>query len=300
MAAHRLITNAADQPYRDRVCRQIGILGEEGQRKIASTRLAIVGAGGNGSATVLLCALAGFTIMYLVDGDRLEIHNLNRFMLGGVRDIGKHKVLVLKRALHRLFPGMRIAAFPEAIQANGVWERVRACHWLVEATDSDDTRHFLERKCAQDGVPLVSLASGFVTRGDRVVIAGCRVNRVRPGDACLECQALDEEPMPQAQISLAVPNMVAAGLALDVLLREITGYADQASGGERDGSHAAAETRVPAPDSANFIMFDLFTRILTAQRVIPSPDCPLCERINGARQEERPFAHTTNMERNEK
>jgi len=300
MAICKFIRSGADQAYRDRICRQIAILGEDGQRKIAATKLTFVGCGGNGSAVILLCALAGFRTMYLVDGDRLEIHNLNRFMLGGVRDVGKHKVFVVKRSLHRLFPGMRVVAFPKAIQSDGVWERAKVCHWLIDATDSDETRHFLQKKCVEDGVPLVSLASGFMTHDNKMVSAGCRVNRVRPNDACLECQVLDEEPMQHAQVSLVVPNMIAAALALDMLLREITGYAKSVLSDERAGIHTAAETDVPAPDDANFVMFDLLARTLIAQRVVPSPHCLLCRRINAVPKNEPAFTHAANLERNER
>lgn len=243
--------------YRERMARQIPLWGEAGQKKIASTSLTICGFGGNGSAFAFFGALAGFRKMNLVDNDKLKTHNLNRSMFGGYRDIGKYKVLIAKEKLNELFPDMEITAYPEDIRTLGIWEQVRNCDWMTDATDNDETRHFLNRKCREDNIPLISLASGFTTRDGKLTGAGCRVNRVRQGDACLASQVLDEEPMEHAQISLVVPNVIVAAMALDILLRELTGYA-------------------PASDNKNFIMFDLINRTITSERVIPSPRCLYC------------------------
>ena len=256
------------------MARQIPILGEQGQKKIASTKLAIVGVGGNGSAFTKISGLAGFRKLKLFDPDKLEIHNLNRFMLGGVRDAGKYKVLVAKRELHRLFSGMRIDAFTEDIRSPGMWEKARQSDWLVDATDNDETRHFLQRKCTEDGVKMVSVASGFVFRDGRLVRAGCRANRVRPGDGCLECQVLDDEPMEQAHVSLVIPNVIATALAVDLLLREITGYCDRTDDGKEAGAHDESKDDGREANTENFLSFDLINRILVAGRVIPS--CPHC------------------------
>lgn len=265
-----------DRQYRRRMARQIPILGIEGQRKIASTKLAIVGVGGNGSAFTKISGLAGFRKMKLFDPDKLEIHNLNRFMLGGVHDVGKYKVLVAKRTLHRLFPGMRIDAFAKDIRAPRIWEKARQSNWLVDATDDDETRHFLQRKCTEDGVKMISVATGFVFRDGRLVRAGCRANRVRPGDGCLECQVLDDEPMEQAHVSLVIPNVIAAALAVDLLLREITGYCDRTGDGKEAGAHKESNDDGHKANRENFLSFDLINRILVAERVIPS--CPHCMR----------------------
>lgn len=278
-------TSKIEMSYWERMARQIRIFGTEGQKKIASTKLAIAGCGGNGSAVAQLCSLAGFRYMHLIDPDRLEPHNLNRFVLGGVRDVGKYKVLVAKRTLHRLFRGMRIKALPQDIRSPGIWEQVKDCDWLLEATDSDPTRLWLNQQCSQDGIPVVSVASGFRTRDGKLVGAGCRANRVRVGDACLKCQALSDESAEHPRISLVIPNMIASSMCLDFLLREITGYAGlTCSQGQMD-VHPADQSKAPVQDSKNFVVFDLVDRTLAAEKVIPSPGCPFCDRLaSGAEQ----------------
>lgn len=278
--------------YIARMVRQLRVFGKKGQRRIYTIKIGIVGCGGNGSAVAYVFALAGFATLSLLDFDRLELSNLNRFVLGGVKDVGKYKVHIVKNKLQQMFPGMRIRAYTKDVTLPEVWETLKACDWIIEATDSDDIRRFVQRKCIEDDIPLVSVASGFVFRDGKLVRAGSRANRVRKGDACLECQVLDDEPMEQAHVSLIIPNIVAAESALDMVLREITGYA------ETNDTHdtqtevdSSRHTRCYNTDN-NFVLFDLLNRSITRGHIAPTPGCPLCEKLNRACKSKKPSVHS--------
>jgi molybdopterin/thiamine biosynthesis adenylyltransferase len=262
--------------YGERMARQTPVIGEQGQRKIALTKLTIVGCGGNGSTFAYVSALAGFRKMTLVDPDKLEIHNLNRFVLGGIKDVGRDKVSVIKSSLHSFFPDMETRAFNTDIGFSGTWEQVSDCDWLLDATDDDETRHFLQQKCGEAGISMISIASGFTLREGRM-LGGCRVNRVGTGDPCLECQILDNQPMEQLPVSLVTLNLIAAAMALDMLLREITGYtvSVQDSTLSIDNSQYNPQTH---SKNVNFILFDLINRTLITERIIPSLQCPCCRK----------------------
>ena len=235
--------------YKKMVARQVPLWGEENQLKIARTKLALVGCGGNGSAFLALSVLAGFRIFDLVDFDTLELSNLNRFMFGGVDDIGKLKVCVAKEDLLGRFPDVRIRTFTKPIESPGIWDKIKGADWIIDALDNDRTRHFLDQKCAKDNIPMLSVACGFAFNNGRLADAGCRVNRVGPGDPSLEEQIMDAEQTHELNVSLVTINAIASALALDVLLRNATGYVD---------SH----------NDKNFVMFDLVNRTMTAERVL--------------------------------
>jgi len=267
-------TKRPEDDYMRRMDRQLPLFGKNGQRKIASTPLSIIGFGGNGSVIALLCALIGFLKLTLCDGDRLEIHNLNRFVFGGVRDVGEYKVVIGREELESRFPGVEVNAIPEDVRAPGVWDSVRQCGWVFDATDDDEARRFVQNECAKDGISMVSVGSGFVHRDGSLVTAGSRANLVRPGsDACLMCQVLDEEPMEQSQVSLALQNMFVGTLAIDMLLRELTGYTNpgnnHAKGSTNDGSNSIAS-------EVNFVLFDLLNRTLQTELILPGPGCQIC------------------------
>ena len=269
--------------YWERMDRQIPILGEDGQQRILRAKLTIVGCGGTGESLAQRCGLAGFRRMNLVDPDRIDLHNMNRLVLAGVGDVGKPKVLVAKRKLHRLLPGMRINALPADIMAPGVWEQVKDCDWMLDTSDDDQVRHFLNARCSEQKVSLISVGCGFIIRDGRVVSAGCRVNRVRSGhDPCLECQILSEQAIEQAQASLGILNAFTADLALDMLLRELTGYADQASAGDGVDTAGRGPRDGSSGQDVNLVFFDLLNRSIVTERIIPTPGCTWCKKSNSA------------------
>ena len=65
-----------------RLSKHAQILGVEGIRRVRKTSLAIIGMSGNGTPFALFAALAGFVNLTLIDPDRLDETNRNRFLLG--------------------------------------------------------------------------------------------------------------------------------------------------------------------------------------------------------------------------
>ena len=66
-------------------------LGEAGQRRLQESRVLVVGLGGLGSAATLYLAAAGVGQIWLSDGDKLEVSNLQRQILYSSADCGKAK-----------------------------------------------------------------------------------------------------------------------------------------------------------------------------------------------------------------
>ncbi len=265
----------ADSLYMARMVRQLPIFGIEGQKRIAETPVAIVGSGGNGSLMSLVCALVGFLVIDLFDPDKWEIHNLNRSPLAGAGDIGRHKVMVVKERLESMFPEVQVGAFTESIQTPGMWERARECSWILDCCDSYPTREYLQKKCSQDNKRMISIASGFRTQDNNVIGGGCRANLIGNGDGCLRCQALAEGLTEYAHISLVTVNLFAVALGMDFLLRQVTGYDKPDTDGigriPTDGGNTTATSNV-----GNSVLFDLFSRTLTCEHIVPTPGCLYC------------------------
>ena len=94
--------------------RQIGYLTLFGgnaavlQGGISKARVAILGVGGVGGVIAQHLAGAGVSELWLIDHDRVALHNLNRQFLAAVTDVGKPKAEVVADSLVRLAPGMRV------------------------------------------------------------------------------------------------------------------------------------------------------------------------------------------------
>ena len=80
------------------VLKDIGILG---QKKILSSKVLIVGAGGLGSPVAEFLSRAGIGTLGIIDDDRVSLSNLHRQSLYNTSDIGKLKVKIVKNMIKK-------------------------------------------------------------------------------------------------------------------------------------------------------------------------------------------------------
>jgi len=67
-------------------------VGEKGQRKLLRSKVLLIGAGGLGSPTALYLAAAGVGTLGLMDGDVVDVSNLQRQVLHTTANVGRPKV----------------------------------------------------------------------------------------------------------------------------------------------------------------------------------------------------------------
>ena len=83
--------------------------------KIGAARVAILGVGGIGSVVLAHLASAGFRRFTLIDGDTVQLHNLNRQNMYRVADAGRHKVDAAADWIAERNPGATVDVFPRMI-----------------------------------------------------------------------------------------------------------------------------------------------------------------------------------------
>ena len=66
-------------------------IGGEGQKRLKSARVLVVGAGGLGSPLILYLAAAGVGQIGVIDDDSVSVDNLQRQVLHGTQSIGHKK-----------------------------------------------------------------------------------------------------------------------------------------------------------------------------------------------------------------
>src|SRR5699024_1141252 len=66
-------------------------LGIEGQQKLLSSKVLILGAGGLGSPAALYLAAAGVGKLIIADDDKVELSNLQRQILHDMQSLGQFK-----------------------------------------------------------------------------------------------------------------------------------------------------------------------------------------------------------------
>ena len=70
-------------------------IGEEGQERIKSARVLVVGAGGLGCPTIQYLTTTGIGSLTIADDDVVDMSNLQRQVFYGVKDLGKPIAIVV-------------------------------------------------------------------------------------------------------------------------------------------------------------------------------------------------------------
>lgn len=126
---------------------QLQSFGLEGQQKLTTTKVLIVGMGGLGCPAAQYLAGAGIGKLGLVDGDKIELHNLHRQVLYNTDDVGKSKVIVAKEKLKGLNPTISIEAFEEFITPQNVLKIAADYDIILDGSDRFATRYLLDAYC---------------------------------------------------------------------------------------------------------------------------------------------------------
>lgn len=152
--------NLTDQEL-ERYARHIVLpqVGGIGQRKLKATKIAIVGAGGIGSAVIPALAGAGVGQLTIIDSDVVELANLHRQPLFRERDEGYSKADLALQFVHRLNRFVKAIPVQEQIGTENA-ERLLAEHDLViDGSDNFATRLAVSDACVALGIPLLSAAA---------------------------------------------------------------------------------------------------------------------------------------------
>ena len=100
------------KPEISRYSRQLLLpeIGYDGQEKLKSARILVVGAGGLGCAVLPALASAGVGVIGVIDFDTVEQHNLQRQFLFTGRDVGRPKAIAARERLELMNPYVQIEA----------------------------------------------------------------------------------------------------------------------------------------------------------------------------------------------
>jgi molybdopterin-synthase adenylyltransferase len=134
-------------------------VGWEGQARWRASRVLVVGAGGIGSAALLYLAAAGVGRMGLVDGDAVELSNLQRQILHRSADLGRQKVESAEESLSAFNPLCQVETFDLRLNPSNVREVVQGFEVVLDASDNFPTRFLLAECCWRYDIPLVSAAA---------------------------------------------------------------------------------------------------------------------------------------------
>ena len=137
-------------------------LGIEGQRRLLAAHALVIGAGGLGSPVALYLATAGVGTITIVDGDTVDLTNLQRQIAHNLSRVGAPKANSAAQTMRAINPDVRVHALHERVDAARLDALVATADVVIDCSDNFATRHAVNAACVAHAKPLVSGAAiGF-------------------------------------------------------------------------------------------------------------------------------------------
>ena len=134
-------------------------VGGSGQRKLRAAKVAVVGAGGVGSAVIPALAGAGIGKLTIIDSDTVEAANLHRQPLFAEADAGSSKAELAAAFVRRLNHFVQVDPKPERISSENAAEVLAGHNLVIDGSDNFATRLVVSDACVGLGIPLLSAAA---------------------------------------------------------------------------------------------------------------------------------------------
>ncbi|QKX04458.1 HesA/MoeB/ThiF family protein [Aquimarina sp. TRL1] len=130
-------------------------IGEEGQQKIGSSKVLVIGAGGLGCPVLQYLTAAGIGHIGIVDDDVVDQTNLQRQILYTIDDIGKPKAITASKRLEKLNPYIFFKVYNERLTKENVLDIFSEYDIVVDGSDNFPTRYLVNDACVLLDKPLV-------------------------------------------------------------------------------------------------------------------------------------------------
>ena len=172
-------------------------VGVEGQAKINNGKVLIVGAGGLGAPAALYLAAAGVGTIGIIDGDVVDLSNLQRQVIHFTPDVNKPKVISAKEKINQLNPDVKVITYHDFLTAANALEIIKEYDFVVDGTDNFPVKFLINDACVKAGIPF---SHGGILRFEGQTMT------ILPGTACYRC-VFQAPPPPNA-----VPTCSQAGV----------------------------------------------------------------------------------------
>jgi len=228
-------------------------VGMDGQLKLKSAKVALIGTGGLGAPLGMYLAAAGVGRIGLVDFDVVDFTNLQRQVIHGTKDVGRKKLDSAADTMLDINPYVEIDRHEVALSSENALEILKDYDIVVDGTDNFPTRYLVNDACVLLGKPNV-YGSIFRFEGQATVFA-------YEGGPCYRC--LYPEPPPPG----LVPSCAEGGV-LGILPGTI-------------GLIQATETvklilGIGEPLVGRLLLYDALAMRFRELKLRRNPECPVC------------------------
>jgi bacteriocin biosynthesis cyclodehydratase domain-containing protein len=244
-----------------------GITPSECQERLREAKVAVLGVGGLGGWSALALACTGIGEMWLIDGDRVEVSNLNRQIQFSEADIGELKVERAAARLRAFNSEMKVTTEARRLESErDIAEFIAGADVVIDAADwpAHDIERWCNTACFEAGIP-------YITMSHFPPIARVGPLYVPGKTGCFVCQEIGyrreyplfdvaveqrrAKPSPAATLGPAC-GLIGGQVGMEVL-------------------HLLTGLSRPATQGVAHI-YDLRTMEVKREPVVPEAECPIC------------------------
>ncbi|MEA1071448.1 HesA/MoeB/ThiF family protein [Sphingomonas sp. LY160] len=211
----------------DRYARHIVLpeIGGAGQAALRQAKVAVIGAGGVGASVIPALAGAGIGCLTIVDGDTVDLSNLQRQPIYRTSDVGKGKADLTTTFVADRNPNVVVNSVACRIDGPNAAEILAGHDLIIDGTDNFATRLIVSDTAVALGIPLISAAAQQF-QGQVALL------RARPCYRCFVGDAFDADDCDTcAELGvLGALTGIVGSLAALMAIRAIVGIAPDAAG----------------------------------------------------------------------
>ncbi len=130
-------------------------VGEAGQKRLLRSKVLLIGAGGLGSPTGIYLAAVGVGTLGVIDGDAVDLSNLQRQILHRTADVGRPKVDSARDTIQALNPDVTVVPYAERLTVDNIERIIKDYDLVVDGSDNFATRYLVNDACHLAGKPNV-------------------------------------------------------------------------------------------------------------------------------------------------
>ncbi|MCI0450141.1 MAG: molybdopterin-synthase adenylyltransferase MoeB [Chlorobi bacterium] len=228
-------------------------VGIEGQQKLKSARVLMIGVGGLGSPMGMYLAAAGVGKIGIVDFDKVSYSNLQRQIIYSTDDVGKSKASLVKQKLNSINPNVEIEIYDTKLTKDNAFEIIKDYDVIADGSDNFATRYLVNDACVLLGKPF---AYGSILRFDGQV--SFFNPKTGPCYRCLYPEPPNQGEVPSCEeggVLGVLPGIIGSIQASEVI-KYIIGKGDLLTG--------------------RLLMLDALKMKFKEIKFSKNPDCPVC------------------------
>lgn len=140
--------------------RNLGLIDEEEQQRLAAARIAVAGAGGVGGLHVLTLARLGIGKFRIADFDTFDAVNINRQFGALASTIGKHKAQVVADMARDINPFAEVEVYPQGVTLENLDAFLSGVQVYIDGIDffEIEIRRAIFKRCRELGIYALTAA----------------------------------------------------------------------------------------------------------------------------------------------